>query len=266
MFQLQTTLLLSLLLLFSAKDADTADFCSIQNKVIHDGELLTFKVYYNLSAIWVPAGEATFSTKSSSYKGKNIYHIIGEGSTYPSYDWIFKVRDKYETYIDQQTLLPLVFKRDVSEGSTKFNNLVLFDREENLAYSGKKKFKTSDCVQDVLSAIFYARNIDYNKLKPGSKVSLDLFLDNEMHSSYIRYHGKEEVKTKYGTFRAIKISPLLLEGTIFKEGEKMMIWVSDDENHVPLRVESPILVGSIVVDLIDYSNLRYDLSSLIQKK
>jgi len=90
-----------------------------------------------------------------------------------------------------------------------------------------------------------------------------MFLDNETYNLYIRYMGKETIKTKYGKFRAIKFKPLLVKGTIFEGGEKMLVWVSDDANHLPLRVESPISVGSIKVDMMNYKNLRYPLSSLI---
>lgn len=242
------------------------DFCGISNKCIRDGEKLNFRVYYNLSAIWVAAGEANFTTRQETLNGRSVFHIIGDGQTYKSYDWIYRVRDRYETYIDTETLLPLKFLRNVDEGGYKFTNNVTFDQEHRKAYSNKKTFNVPQCIQDVLSAIYYARNIDYSKYKPGSKIPFSMFLDDEVYSLYIRYVGKEKVKTKYGTFNAIKITPLLIKGTIFKGGEKMVVWVSDDNNHIPLRVDSPILVGSIKVDMMGYSNLRHPLSSLIKKK
>jgi hypothetical protein len=118
-------------------------------------------------------------------------------------------------------------------------------------------------MQDVVSAIYYARNLNFNALKPGDKVPFDMFLDDEVHHLYLKYMGKEKVKTKYGKFRAIKFKPLLIKGTIFEGGEGMTAWVSDDPNHLLLRVESPIVVGSIKVDMMGYKNLRYPLSSLI---
>ncbi|MFN7273679.1 MAG: DUF3108 domain-containing protein, partial [Bacteroidota bacterium] len=98
---------------------------------------------------------------------------------------------------------------------------------------------------------------------PGDKIPFAMFLDNEVFNLYIKYLGKEVIKTKYGTFNAIKFRPLLVKGTLFEGGEKMTVWVSDDNNHIPLRVESPIVVGSIKADMMGYSNLRYPLSSLI---
>ena len=188
------------------------------------------------------------------------------GVTYSSYDWIFKVRDKYETYLDSKTLLPLMFIRNVNEGGYKFTNHVTFDQVKHKAVSEKKTFDVPDCVQDILSAIYYARNIDYNKYKAGSKIPFSMFLDDHVYDLYIRYVGKEKVNTKYGTFNAIKIAPLLIKGTIFKGGEDMVVWVSDDKNHIPLRVSSPILVGSVKVDMMSYDHLKYPLSSLIKKR
>jgi hypothetical protein len=242
------------------------NFCNTANKTIQAGEKLNFRVFYNLSAIWVAAGEANFSTKQEILNGRPVYHIIGDGQTYKSYDWIFRVRDMYETFLDIETLLPQKFIRNVDEGGYKFTNSVVFDQDKRKAYSGKKTFDVPQCVQDVLSTIYYARNIDYNKYKPGDKIPFTMFLDDQVYNLYIRYVGKQKIKTKYGIFNAIKIAPLLIKGTIFKGGENMVVWVSDDNNHIPLRVDSPILVGSIKVDMMGYSNLKHPLTSLLKKK
>jgi hypothetical protein len=100
-------------------------------------------------------------------------------------------------------------------------------------------------VQDVLSSIYYARTIDFNKYKVDDKIPFTMFLGNEVYNLYIRYLGKTQVKTRYGKFRAIAFKPLLVKGTMFEGGEKMTVWVSDDANHIPLRIESPITVGSV---------------------
>ena len=118
-------------------------------------------------------------------------------------------------------------------------------------------------MQDVVSSMYYARNINFNKYKPGDKIPFDMFLDDEVYHLYIRYMGKEKIKTKYGKFKAIKFKPLLVKGTMFEGGEKMSAWVSDDPNHLLLRVESPISVGSVKVDMMGYKNLRYPLTSLL---
>jgi hypothetical protein len=123
-------------------------------------------------------------------------------------------------------------------------------------------YKVPECVQDVLSAIYYARNINYARYKRGDKIPFNMFLDGEVHNLYVRYLGTEEIKTRYGTFRAIKFSPLLIKGTIFEGGEKMIVWVTNDANRIPVRIESPIVVGSIKVDMMSYRGLRHPMTAL----
>lgn len=241
------------------------DFCGIRNISFGNGEHLYFKVFYNVGRVWVGAGEATFDVKQEVMDNHSVYHIIGDGKTFKSYDWIFKVRDRYETFLDMRTLLPVRFIRNVNEGGYKIYNNVAFNQEIGKAASTNGTFNVPRCIQDVLSAIYYARNIDYSKYQPGAKIPFTMFLDDQVYTLYIRYVGKERIETKYGVFNAIRIVPLLIEGTIFKGGEKMNIWVTDDNNHLPVRVDSPILVGSIKVDLMGFSNLRNSLTSLISK-
>jgi hypothetical protein len=241
------------------------DFCGIKNISFQNGEKLFFKVYYNMGRVWVGAGDASFSVNQENYNGHQVYHVVGEGKTLKSYEWFYKVRDRYETYIDVKTMLPVKFIRNVNEGGFRIYNNVTFNQQIGQAISTKGVYNVPKCIQDVVSAIYYARNIDYNKYKPGDKIPFSMFLDDQVYNLYIRYVGKERIKTKYGTFNAIKITPLLIEGTIFKGGEKMVVWVSDDNNHLPLRVDSPILVGSIKVDLMGYEKLRNPLTSLIKK-
>lgn len=252
--------------LFTTNLSAQNDFCGIKNTSFKEGEKLFFKVYYNMGSLWVGAGEASFSTTSEQFNGKKVYHVIGDGKTLKSYEWFYKVLDRYETFIDMETLLPVKFLRNVNEGGFRIYNNVTFNQQMGQAISTKGVYNVPSCIQDVLSAIYYARNIDYNKYQPGAKIPFTMFLDDQVYNLYIKYLGKDQVTTKYGTFKAIKISPLLIEGTIFKGGEKMVVWVTDDNNHLPVRVDSPILVGSIKVDLIGYENLRNPMTALLSKR
>lgn len=240
-------------------------FCNTKNTSFKEGEKLSFKVYYNMSFIWIFAGNASFTTAAGEMNGNKVYHVTGEGKTASSYEWFYKVKDKYETFINMETMTPERFIRDVNEGSTQFHHDITFHHKKEQAVSKNKTYTITKCTQDVLSAIYFARNIDYSKYNVGDKIPFDMFLDDKLYSLYIKYQGKEVIETKMGKFRAIKIVPLLIEGTIFDGGEKMVVWVSDDANHLPLRVDSPILVGSIKVDLMGYENLRNPFSSLISR-
>jgi hypothetical protein len=244
--------------------AQADDFCGITNTAFQAGEQVTFHVFYKVIGTYTHAGTAVFTNTLETFNNRPVYHIVGEGKTKSSYDWIYRVRDKYETYIDTATLQPLKFIRNINEGGYKKYETITFNKTAKSAVTNSGVFSMPDCIQDVLSAMYYARNIDFNKYKPGDKIPFKTFLDNEVFNMYIRYIGKETIKTQYGRFRAIKFKPLLLKGTLFEGGERMVVWVSDDPNHVVLRVESPIVVGKVMIDMMGYLNLRYPLSSLVR--
>lgn len=242
------------------------ELCGIKNTAFNAGEVVTMKVYYNALGAYIPAGEATFSTTLERFNGKQVYHCVGEGKSYSFFDNFFKVRDRYESYIDTSNLIPYRFIRNVDEGGYKKYNVVTFNQSAGTAVSTNGVFPVTNCIQDVVSGVYYVRNIDFNKYSVNDKIPFDMFLDDEIYHMYIRYLGKEKIKTRYGKFKAIKFKPLLIKGTIFEGGEKMTAWISDDPNHLLLRVESPIAVGSIKVDMMGYKNLRYPLTSLISVK
>ncbi len=237
--------------------------CSFKNTAFKADEVVMMKVFYSTLGMYIGAGEASFTTSLERFNGKMVYHFIGEGKTYSAFDNFFKVRDRYESYVDTTNLLPYKFVRNVDEGGYKKYENVTFSQTANTAISTNGVFKVTDCIQDVISSVYYARNINFDKYKVNDKIPFDMFLDDEVYHLYIRYMGKEKIKTRYGKFNAIKIKPLLIKGTIFEGGEKMNAWLSDDPNHLLLRVESPIAVGSIKVDMMSYKNLRHPLTSFI---
>lgn len=239
------------------------DLCGMKNTSFKAGESFSLTIFYSVAGLYVNAGTANISTTLGHFDNRTVYRISCDGRSNSSYDWVFKVRDHYESYVDTATMQSLKFIRQIHEGKYKKRENVVFNRETNTAITNKGVYKTPDCIQDVVSAVFNARNIDFNKYRPGDKIPFKMFLDNEVYSLYIRYLGKERITTRFGTFNAIKFKPLLIQGEMFKGGEKMTVWVSDDANHLPLRIESPIVVGAVKVDMTGYKNLRYPLSSRI---
>ena len=247
-----------ILMMFSLNlNAQVGDtLCDLRNIAFHSGEYMKYKVGYALSLMWIKAGQVEFSVKDVELRGREAYHIVGEGGTYSFYEWLFKVDDKYETYIDKETLLPLRFVRKIEEGNYKYFNQVDFDHKNNSCTSLKGTYKVPDCIQDILSAVYVCRNLDFSNVNVNDTVPFNIFLDNQVYPIYVRYLGKETIRTKLGKFRCVKFSPLLIEGTVFEAGEAMKVWVTDDKNKLPLRVESPILFGAVKVELDEYSNLR----------
>jgi hypothetical protein len=246
-----------------ARERPASEFCgNIRNTAFSPGEQLTYRVSYVLAGVSLNGGEATFNTSLEKYQGKNVYHVVAEGKT--THDLFYKVRDKYETYIDTATLQPYKFIRDVNEGGYKTFENVSFYKSTNTAITNSGTYAVPSCVQDVISAIFYARNIDFDKYKANDTIPFEMFLDRRVNHMHIRYLGKTIIRTKYGKFRAIKFRPLLVKGNMFEGGEKMTVWVTDDPNHIAVRIESPVSVGRVDVDMIGNHNLRYPLSSQIK--
>lgn len=222
--------------------------CGVINSALRSGEVLKYKVFYTLAGVYVGAGEAEFKIQISK-KTRGAFYLTGFGKTYASYDWIYPVKDLYESVADSLTLEPFWFRRQLQEGGRKKLEEFRIDRTRNEVQEFNRKKTVSDCVTDVLSVIYYARCIQYQRYAVGAKIPIQLFLDGEEYPVYIRYLGKEKIITPYGTYQTIKFKPLLLEGTLFQGGEQMSVWVTDDEQHIPVYVDTPILVGHIRVYL-----------------
>ncbi|MGI9138362.1 MAG: DUF3108 domain-containing protein [Sediminibacterium sp.] len=248
--------------LFPMKQGD--GLCNQINKSYQVGEKVRYTIYYNVIGLYVNAGKADFTIKSSTWNNIPTYTFTLNGRSNSKYDWIFKVRDKYESVVDAKTLLPYQFLRQINEGSFHKKQVVVFDQKNNTATSEAGVFNTVDCTFDVISAIYAARNINYEKIQINDKINLSFFLDDNLFPSYFKFLGRSEITTQYGRFKVIKLAPLLVKGSVFDGGEKMVVWVTDDENHIPVRIETPIVVGSIKVDLDGYENIRHPLTSLIE--
>lgn len=246
--------------------------CNLKNGIFDTGEHLSYNVYYNWTAVWMNAGKVDFNIQDGNVNGKDAFHIVSEGRTARKFDWFYKVRDRYETYMDKETLRPLRFVRNIREGDFRLQHLYTFYPEKDEVYihyhrsQGKTRLenKTVDipaCTHDLVSAVYYTRCIDYDSMVAGDIFEIDMFLDGEMWPVHARYMGKEILKTDIGKFRCVKFAPLLLQGEYFEGGEDMMVWATDDENRLPIYIESPLVVGKVKAYLEDFSGLQHPLTS-----
>lgn len=250
--------------------------CSVSNTTFKAGEELSYKILYNWGAIWMNAGEAKFSVELSEINKKQVYHFVGLGSTYPKYDWFYKVRDRYESYADTSSLKPLRFKREANEGGSYTYDDYVFLQNKHLVYTTSKRNRKeikkdsihiNSCTNDVMTAIYYARCLDFSKYKSLDTIPITFVLDGKVYPSYIRYIGKEIITSElYGMVRCIKFKQKLIDGTLFKGGEEMTVWVTDDKNKVPVYVETPIVVGSVKAKLYKAENLKSKLDCIVEVK
>lgn len=245
--------LAAFLFLLSA-DADAqVKLRKVVNKAFATGEVLEYRVHYGI----IDAGTAKLEVgpELKTIGGRPCYRVIGTGRSVGAFDWFFKVRDHYESYIDSESILPWLFIRKIDEGGYKKNQNVSFNHFKGTATSEKKTITTPSHVQDLVSAFYYARTLDFDNAQPGDTFLIHTYLDDEVFPLVIKYEGKSTLKTKLGKIRCIAFKPYLLEGRVFKEKEGMTIWVSDDKNRIPVRAQADILVGSIKMDITSYKNL-----------
>lgn len=257
---LSALLLIVLLPLKGGPNGTAKTFVRQLQKAFQVGEEITYRIHYGL----IEAGVATISVKKQTkLNGKQVYHMVGKGQTVGMTDWFFRTRDTYESYIDTQSLLPVKFVRDVNEGGYIIKRDITFNRSNNTAKDAVLQkdtiFKLPSDVQDIFSVFYYARNLNVTDIQTGDVIEVPVFLDHEIFPFKIRFVGREMVKTKFGKIKCLKFYPVVQKGRVFEEEDDMHLWISDDPYHVPVRIKSELLVGSIKVDLEDYKGLAGNL-------
>lgn len=218
------------------------------------GEILSYRMHYGL----INAGVAILEVKPNvlEINKRKVYHIVGTGYTTGSAEWFFKVRDRYETYLDKDAMLPWLFVRRVDEGGYKFSQDYMFNHyTKKVDIGNNQKFDVPAGIQDMVSAFYSARNLDLSKAKEGDLFSITCFVDKEIWPLQIKFMGRETIKTDIGKYRCLRFQPIVQKGRVFKNPEDLNVWISDDKNHLPMRVKADILIGSVKMDITDAKNL-----------
>jgi hypothetical protein len=224
------------------------------------GEKVSYNAVYNWGFIWINAGEVVFSVRDTFYNGKNQFYFKSSGWSLKKYDWFYKVRERFESIASKDSLKPYWFQRDSYEGGYVAHNEYNFDYKSALlninSFTSERRQKLDNVplmpnTYDVLSAIYFCRNINFDSLSIDQKVPLSMVIDNEVFNLFIRYLGRETITIHGGkTYTTHKFSAMLVKGTIFKGGEDLFVWVTDDKYHIPVIVEAKILVGSVKAVLV----------------
>jgi len=234
---------------------------STQESAFQDGEWFRFKMSYSG---FFKAGNATLSVKETMNGNKPAFHVAGKGWTTGAIKWFFKVKDRYETYMYKESMLPYKFIRNIDEGGHTKDIEINFDRENNKAHVINKKHKTEKHldikpnVQDMVSTFYYLRNtLDTSNLSPGDEIDLDMFFDAKNYAFKLKYLGKDTISTEFGDVDSLMFRPYVMAGRVFKEEESLTLWVSNDKNKIPLRIKADLAVGSLRADLDAYKGLKH---------
>jgi hypothetical protein len=251
---------LLLILLFKVYCADAQELATTPikaNKAFIGGERLIYEIKYQ----FIVGGIATFSLNEVMYKGKKVFHATAVGKTTGLANTIYGIEDIYESWFDKETNLPFKSVRDINEGRyTKYNE-VTFNRENNTVDSKLSGVhRVPPKILDLASTFYYLRRVDFSKMNKGDDVFVNMYFADEIFPFRIKYEGKETIKTEFGKFDCHKIKPVVEVGRIFKRPDDLTVWLTDDDNCIPVEVKMKIrVVGAVHLKLISSENLANNL-------
>ncbi len=225
------------------------------------GEKLTYRMHYG----FIDAGEATVEVKATDYTrlGREFFHVVGKGKSLGAFNWFFKVKDRYESYMDQESLVPWRFVRRIEEGKYKKSQDYVFYQHKTAVDNGEGAvYEIPIGAQDMISSFYYARTLDFSNAKEGDTFVIQTFMDDEVFDLKVKYLGKETISLRKGKFRCMKFVPVVQEGRIFKDSEDLQVWITDDENKIPILAKAEILVGSIKMEVVEYEGLAHAISKV----
>lgn len=240
----------------------TFSFDSFKEDSFDVGEYIKFRIHYGI----VNAGYATLEVKDATINNKKVYHAVGKGYTTGMSRFFFKVEDLYESYFDKETGEPYRYVRKINEGGYTKNQEGFFNPKENRILVKDYKRKTektivlTNNVQDILSSFYYLRNHpNIDKLQPGDAITIDMFFDEEITKFKLKYIGRQDITTKFGTVSTMVFKPLVQTGRVFKEKESLTLWITADDNKVPVRIKAELAVGSLKADIDEFKGLKSPL-------
>ncbi len=236
----------------------------VDNEVFQRGEVTKYRVYYDswlTSGLTAGTGTISVLEDNKKFHGRDTYHVVVNARSVGLFNLFFKVRDRFESFIDEEAIIPWSFIRRTREGSYRKNEDIFFNQFENYAESQKKIISVPPNVQDIISAFYYMRTIDFSDAEVNDEYTIEFLLDDSVYISRIIYLGKEVVETRLGRFRCLKFKPMVAQGEVFDEPYPMILWVSDDKNRVPILGSSAVIIGSIKLELIKIEGLRHPMKA-----
>lgn len=240
----------------------TQSFDSATLNAYSSGEFIKLRIHYGL----VNAGTATLEVKNANINGINMHHVVGKGYTTGMTKFFFKVEDNYESYFDVNTNKPYVFIRRIDEGGYTKNQQGYFNQNNNTVlvkdykHKTEKTFNVPEEVQDIVSSFYYLRNHPkIDKMVKGEAIAIDMFFDDETIKFRLKYLGDQVVDSKFGKINCMIFRPLVQAGRVFKEEESLTVWISKDQNKIPISLKASLAVGSLKADLEQYKGLKHPI-------
>jgi len=258
-------LFLLTIFLFALMNAEAQELPLKKEPVFQVGEILEYRLKYG----FITAAEGTLKVLNSDLKFDDnpTYRLSVDSKTAGTFDIFYKIRDHYDSYIDKNNLTPYFYQEDIKESSYKRNDKARFTQNLKKVVSNRGTFTApTNQTFDLVSAYYFSRSLDIAKLKQGEQFKLNYFLGHEIHQLQIKYIGKEVINTKLGKIRCLKFSPSIEPGRIFRKDSSLYLWITDDDNRVPVKAQVEIIVGSVTMEIKSAKGLRYALAKENQEK
>jgi len=251
--------LLLILLALGVGVSFSQELKEVSEPVFKTGEQLSYRFKYG----FITGAEGTLRVEDGeNIDGHPTYHIVADGKTAGSFDFFYKVRNRYESYVDKHTLLPYLYIENRKEGSWKHTDKVKFSQPEGKIVATKGTFLTKAKTFDFVSAYYFARGLDISKIKVGDKFELPYFLDDGVYTLSITYVGKEVMNSAIGKFNCLKFNPTIIAGRVFKKDSKLYLWITDDNNRIPIKANVGLVIGSVTMEITDAKGLKYPLNTI----
>ena len=208
--------------------------------------------YFQFSIDWsgLNGGNALMQVQNmQSVDGHRSWRIVTKAESNSFVSKFYKVRDRAESFIDQDSLFSRKFEKHLREGSYKKDLSVRFDQAKHKAiYEDGKTFDVPHRVHDVLSAFYYIRTCP---LPEGAMITIPTHDNEKSYDMVVRVIRRERIEVPAGKFDCVLVEPMLKSEGIFKAKGEMFVWLSDDERRIPVQVKSKVPIGSISVSLTD---------------
>lgn len=223
------------------------------------------RLVYDVGFSFITAGEAVFEVfNADSVHGRECYRVAFTVNSVPSFSWIYKVEDRYETTLDGKGVFPWRFTQHVREGKYRYDFAADFDQLHGIAKAGDKVYAVPPYVHDVVSAFYYVRTMDFSKSKVGEKYLLRNFFKDSTYQLAVKFLGRQQISVDAGVFNTVIVEPLIQEGGLFKSNGRVLIWLSDDERKIPVKVSTKVVVGSIDAELREFHGILLPLTSKVK--
>jgi hypothetical protein len=234
---------------------------SIPQSAFSVGEHLIFDVGFS----FITAGEASFEIfAADSVHGRECQRIVFTVKSVPSFSWIYKVEDRYETVLDAKGIFPWKFIQHVREGSYRHDFTAEFDQLEGVARANNKTYPIPPYVHDVVSAFYYVRTMDFSKSRVGQKHVLRNFFKDTTYQLAVKFLGRQQLSVDAGLFNTVIVEPLIQEGGLFKSNGRVILWLTDDERKIPVKVSTKVVVGSIDAELREYRGVILPINAKVK--